>query len=340
MAKVIRPNPEDDLMEQGWAFFSIIIPTYNRPKQLANCLSYLAALDYPRHRFEVIVVDDGSDRPPDEVISSFGQQLQLTLLTKDNAGPAAARNTGSAMARGRFLAFTDDDCAVAPNWLKVMASHFATLPNQAIAGRTVNALTHNPFSAASQTIIDLVHAHYNADPSRAQFLASNNLALPADIFRNLGGFDETFRTSEDRDLCDRWLHHGHRLTYAPEAVVCHFHDLNCRSFWQQHFSYGRGAFRYHRSRARRGSGPFRPDFKFYLRVLRQIVKHGTEKQVLLKVLLLVLWQLANTSGFMWETILVGGENGCRSTAFRSKPRGRLSAKHPLIAPRSRKKSES
>ena len=259
-------------MEQGLAFFSIIIPTYNRPEQLANCLSSLAALDYPRHRFEVIVVDDGSDRPPNKVISSFGQQLQLTLLTQDNAGPAAARNTGVAQARGQFLAFTDDDCAVTPNWLKALASCFVTLPTQAIAGRTVNALPHNPFAAASQTIIDLVHAYYNADPYRAQFLVSNNLAPDADVFRGLGGFDETFRTSEDRDLCDRLLYHGHRLTYAPEVVVYHFHDLKWHGFWQQHFAYGRGAFRYHRSRARRGSGPFRPDSKFYLHVLRQILR--------------------------------------------------------------------
>ncbi len=302
-------------MEQGWPFFSIIIPTYNRPEQLANCLSSLAALDYPRHRFEVIVVDDGSDRPPNEVIGSFGQQLQLTLLTQDNAGPAAARNTGVALARGQFLAFTDDDCAVTPNWLKALASRFATLLTQTIAGRTVNALPHNPFAAASQTIIDLVHAYYNADPSRAQFLASNNLALPADIFRNLGGFDETFRTSEDRDLCDRLLHHGHRLTYAPEVVVYHLHDLTGRSFWQQHFAYGRGAFRYHQSRARRGVGLFRPDLRFYLHVLRQIVKQETEKPALLRVLLLGLWQLANTAGFMRETIIVGRARSIRSKFY-------------------------
>ncbi len=287
----------------GWAFFSIIIPTYNRPAQLANCLNSLSALDYPANRFEVIVVDDGSNNPPNEVMSTFGHQFQLSILTQQNAGPAAARNSGVAHARGPFLAFTDDDCAVTPKWLKALAARFSTSPTRAIAGRTINALPHNPFAAASQTIIDLVHAYYNADPSRAQFMASNNLALHADVFHTLGGFDENFRTSEDRDLCDRLLYRRYMLTYAPEVMVYHFHDLSLHGFWQQHFAYGRGAFRYHRSRAKRGAGPFRPDFKFYFHLLRQTLTKDRESH-LLPGLLLVMWQIANAAGFIREAFTV------------------------------------
>jgi GT2 family glycosyltransferase len=100
------------------------------------------------------------------------------------------------------------------------------------------------------------YAYYNADPSQARFFASNNLVFPADGFHALGGFDTTFRTSEDRDLCNHGLHHGYHMTYAPEVIVSHAHVLTLRTFWQQHFNYGRGAFRYHRARARRGSGFF------------------------------------------------------------------------------------
>src|SRR5919109_3753697 len=49
-----------------------------------------------------------------------------------------------------------------------------------------------------------------------------------------GGFDTTFRTSEDRDLCDRWLHHAYRMIYAPEVIVSHAHPLTLRTFWRQH----------------------------------------------------------------------------------------------------------
>jgi glycosyltransferase involved in cell wall biosynthesis len=298
-------------MKQDQPFFSIIVPTYNRPGQLANCLRALANLDYPRHRFEVIVVDDGSTTPLAEVVAPFYPLFRLTLLTQGNAGPGAARNTGAALARGRFLAFTDDDCLPTGQWLAALAARFAESPQQAIAGRTINALPHNPFAEASQLIIDLVHAYYNADPHQARFSASNNLALPKEMFRSLGGFDETFRTSEDRDLIDRWLHRGHRLICAPEVLVYHAPLLTWRGFWCVNFNYGRGAFRFHRARARRGAGPFRPDLKFYWHILISLARmlgHKHNKQVLSLAVLLAVWQVANTTGYIWENMQGGTED--------------------------------
>jgi GT2 family glycosyltransferase len=154
-------------------------------------------------------------------------------------------------------------------------------------------------------IVDFVYAYYNADPSQARFFASNNLAFPVDRFRALGGFDTTFRTSEDRDLCDRWLHHAYRMTYAPEVIVSHAHQLPLRTFWRQHFNYGRGAFRFHRARARRGSRFFRSDLAFYARlpdVLRQEVSERPGTQALLLTALLGVWQGANAIGFWWEAV--------------------------------------
>ena len=59
--------------------FSIIIPTYARPKQLAVCLEAIACLNYPRDRFEVIVVDDGSEAPPEHVVKSFSERLRRDI---------------------------------------------------------------------------------------------------------------------------------------------------------------------------------------------------------------------------------------------------------------------
>src|SRR5687767_5128657 len=104
-------------------FFSIIIPTYARPKQLAVCLEAIARLNYPRDRFEVIVVDDGSESPPEHVVKSFSERLSLTLLAQPNSGPASARNTGAWEAKGEFLAFVDDDCAPDAGWLRGLEAH-------------------------------------------------------------------------------------------------------------------------------------------------------------------------------------------------------------------------
>jgi glycosyltransferase involved in cell wall biosynthesis len=299
-------------MPQDQPLFSIIVPTYNRPRQLADCLRALSVLDYPRHRFEVMVVDDGGDCPLEEVVASFRPRLRVTLITRHNGGPGAARNTGAARARGRFLAFTDDDCLPSRQWLGAMAACFASGPWQAIAGRTVNALNRNPFASASQFIVDMVHAYYNTDPHQARFSASNNLALPTRMFLVLGGFDESFRTSEDRDLIDRWRHHGHGLIFAPEVLVYHAHRLDWGGYCRQHFGYGRGAFRYHQARARRGCGTFKPELAFLWHVLRSWPRgldRDQEKGALSLALLLGVWQLANTAGFIWEGCKEGWARG-------------------------------
>jgi glycosyltransferase involved in cell wall biosynthesis len=288
--------------------FSVIIPTYGRPRQLTSCLQALAQLHYPSEQFEVIVIDDGGAIPLAHVTAAFQNHLNITLLKQSHAGPAAARNTGAAHAKGQFFAFTDDDCLPAVDWLQTLQQRFATTPKQIIGGQTRNALPANPYSTASQVIVDMVYAYYNADPGRARFFASNNLALPAIQFHAIGGFDATFMTSEDRELCDRWRHYGYGMTYAPEVIVYHAHALTLHTFWRQHFNYGRGAFRFHHIRARRGSGRFRQELSFYKR-LPSLLSHawspGRGPQRLLLLPLLLLWQGANATGFLWEKIRWG-----------------------------------
>lgn len=290
--------------------FSIVIPTYNRPRLLAACLESLARLDCPRDRFEVIVVDDGGDVGLETVVVPFRARLDLTLLQQANAGPGIARNTGAAHARGQFVAFVDDDCAPAPDWLRVIARCFEATPDRAIGGRTINALPANPYSTASQVLVDYVYAYNNADFERARFFASNNLALPADRFRAVGGFAAPwpYPASEDRELCDRWLHRGYRMTYAPAALVYHAHPLTFRSFWHQHFSYGRGAFGFHRTRARRGSGAFRIEPAFYLGLPFHPLSAKPWRRALLLAALLVLSQAASAAGLAWQGLAsVGGQ---------------------------------
>jgi GT2 family glycosyltransferase len=290
-------------MQQQQPVFSIIIPTYARPDRLAVCLQAITHLQYPRECFEVLAVDDGSQAPPEALVTSFARQCNLTLLTQPHAGPATARNTGAARAKGAYLAFTDDDCTPAPDWLQTLAVRFAATPDCAIGGRTLNALSHNLYSAASQLLIDYLYSYYNANANGAHFFASNNLAMPAAHFRAIGGFDTTFplAAGEDRELCDRWLHHGYRMIYAPEVLVHHCHDLTLRTFCKQHFNYGRGAFYFRQMRAQRGLAPIRLEpLAFYLDLLRYPFSRAQGQQALLLAALLVLSQGANAGGFWRE----------------------------------------
>lgn len=281
---------------------SIVIPSRNRPSQLGVCLEALEKLEYPQDRFEVIVVDDGGRVPLDEIVARFAGRLEVRLLKQTQGGAAGARNTGTAVARGDVFAFTDDDCAPAPEWLQAMVGTLAEDPVSLVGGRTINALPENLYSAASQTLIDYLYAYYNTDQARARFFTSNNIALRSELYRQAGGFLEDWPClpAEDRELCDRLRHQRARLVYCPEAVVLHRHDLNLRTFWRQHFSYGRGARHFHMARARRSAGRLRIEpLPFYLRLLQYPFGQAKPRPLALTALF-CLSQVANAAGFYRE----------------------------------------
>lgn len=290
-------------MEKSRPFISVIIPTYERPGQLSVCLDALAVQDYPRDCFEVLVVDDGSATSPEGSVETFRHQLNVRLLKQLHSGPAAARNHGAAHAKGSFLAFTDDDCAPAPTWLQSLATCFISFPECAFGGRTINELANNPYSTVSQLVVDYLYARWNPDPEHSTFFTSNNLALPEKCFQAVGGFDTgwTRAAGEDRDLCDRLIARGYRLIYAPDALVRHAHLLTFRTFWHQHFNYGRGAYRLHLLRARRDARGIRVEpLAFYLRMLGYpFVRTPGRKGALLTALIAVT-QAANAAGFLRE----------------------------------------
>jgi glycosyltransferase involved in cell wall biosynthesis len=270
--------------------------------RLAACLDSLTNLDYPRDLFEVIVVDDGSKTPLKNVVTPFRDELNLLLLTQPNAGPASARNAGAMEANGAFLAFTDDDCTPAPNWLKKFALRLAEIPDHMLEGRVINAVRADIFSVSSQLMMDAAYAYNNG--RRPHFFASNNLVVPADRFRALGGFDTSFpiAASQDREFCERWLQQGYQMTYAPEAVVEHAHALTFRNFLRHHFNYGRGAFHFHSVRARRGWQRLTIDPRFYLHLFRYPFSHVQGTRAFWFEAMFMLSYIAYTSGFFWEKV--------------------------------------
>jgi len=281
--------------------FTVIIPTHDRPAQLAGCLAALARSSYHPDHFEVVVVDAGGSVDLDRAITSF-ESASWRLIRQQQRGPGAARNTGARAARGRWLAFTDDDCLPEPGWLHALAGQLALDPHRAVGGHTINHMIGNPFSSASQLLIDYLYGHYNtAGGGEARFLTTNNLAVPAAAaFLAIGGFDEihTRVASEDREFCGHWLQRGYRMHYEPAARVRHAHNLDAAGFWRQHFHYGRGARGYHLACAARGQGrpPFEP-LAFYVALIFYPWRCRRQGRLELSVLL-ALTQIAHTAGFL------------------------------------------
>jgi GT2 family glycosyltransferase len=168
-------------------------------------------------------------------MGSLCHRLNVTLLKKAHSGPAAARSYGAGHAQGLYLAFTDDDCMPAPDWLGRLAQCFSMYPEAVLGGCTVNALVDNPYSAASQLLVDYLNARWNPSARQATFFTSNNLALPAKSFNAGGGLE----------------------VFVPDAVVQHAHCLSFPAFCRQHFNYGRGAHRLHQLRAERTAARIR-----------------------------------------------------------------------------------
>lgn len=290
------------LRQQQLIFFSIIIPTYNRPDRLHSCLKAIAQLDYPHENFEVIVVDDGSKMPLTSIVEPLQVDLNLTLLRQANAGPASARNAGAAIAQGKFIVFTDDDCVPTSDWLSALEAQFQLTPAALVGGKTLNALPENLHSTASQLLIDYLYDYYNAEAA-ASFFASNNFALPTATFQLLKGFDTTFplAAGEDREFCDRWLHQGYQMVYVPQVKVYHAHHLTLKTFWRQHFNYGRGAFCFHQVRTQRIHNHIQIEpISFYFSLLTYPFVQSSSQSAILLAALLFVSQVANVSGFFRE----------------------------------------
>lgn len=287
-------------MNQAKTLFSIIVPTYNRPEQLAQCLQSFVELEYPRDKFQVIVVNDSMEISVESIVSPFQSQLNLILLTQENSGPAIARNTGSFAATGKFLVFTDDDCTVATDWLQTLETRFTKTPDCLIGGRIINALPDNIYSTASQQLIDYLYSYYNAIPDRAKYFTSNNFALTADSFQKIGGFGSFSFSGEDREFCHRWLDAGNAAIYAPEVIVYHSHALTLRKFWQQQFNYGRGAFLFRQSISKSGAKGRLQHPSFYLNLLTYPFFQGSGIQKLLIAALFLVSQAGIATGLFWE----------------------------------------
>lgn len=284
--------------------FSIILPTYNRISLLEACVRGIAALDYPRSNFQVIIVNDGGVDVPPKLVSGWQKELDLVLLNQENRGPSAARNLAVCHARNEWLAFIDDDCIPRRGWLMQLAAALAAGPDAVIGGKTFNGLEHNIYSEASQYLLSFLMDYYHGGgiaTAQPSFFPSNNLAMSRRTFEQVGGFDEQMLVSEERDLCRRLLAAGHCLRYVPEAEVEHYRPMNLKMFWGQHVFYGNGAYYYHANRESESVRGVHPEpLSFYSRMLLYPFKHSRQHAVRVMALI-ALSQTANAFGFFQES---------------------------------------
>lgn len=219
--------------------FSVIVPTADRPAAIERLLRGLAAQEFARDRFEVVVVDDGGTPPVAARVAPFAGTLALRYVWQPRTGPAGARNRAIALARGQLLLILNDDAGVPPDLLaRHAAAHAsATGPRAWLGG----------FDLAPDCLGPVARGLLKFDqpfpfqqmkrvgPNPGRFFWTCNLSVPRASVVAVGGFDEGFLhpVCEDVELGWRLEQQGVHVHWLEGTPCLHHHELTARWFWRR-----------------------------------------------------------------------------------------------------------
>jgi GT2 family glycosyltransferase len=221
---------------------AVVVPVFNGARTLARCLDALARLDPAPD--EIVLVDNGSTDGTLDLLKAFAAQHgRARLVEEARRGVSAARNAGLRATRADVIAWTDADCAPAPDWLRELPRPLADPTVAAVGGRVLGA----PGATLVETFLGLYSFQTGAAPSVDERwtpsgggYAAANLATRRATLMDVGAWDESTYVGEDYDVCARLYAAGHRIAYAPAARVVHHHRDTVRAMVRQSFSWGQG----------------------------------------------------------------------------------------------------
>jgi mycofactocin system glycosyltransferase len=228
----------EPVQNQDLPLVSVVIPVYNRPQEIQECLASVEALDYPADKIDVIVVDDGSRDHTAAVVRQFDVRL---IVQPYNRGQSAARNTGVRAARAEIIAFLDSDCIAGPRWLRDLVPYFQD-PRVALVGGFVDAY----YREKRMDRYEQACSALNMGPQQAMGRGENcvfyvptcNMLVRKDLYLQAGGLDDRLQVGEDVDLCWRLMAAGHHLLYIPRGAVAHKHRNRLLPGLLRRFDYG------------------------------------------------------------------------------------------------------
>jgi poly-beta-1,6-N-acetyl-D-glucosamine synthase len=120
-----RRLPELPKDRSTWPSLSLVIAAYNEERVIAGKLENSVSLDYPKERFEIIVVSDGSTDTTHAIAQGFADRGVVALHSPPRRGKSSALNRGVAAAHGEVVVFSDANNDFAPGALQALARHFA-----------------------------------------------------------------------------------------------------------------------------------------------------------------------------------------------------------------------
>ncbi len=205
-------------------FCSIILPAFNEAQDIEACLASLQQQTYPRDRFEIIVIDNGSSDATTSIAQRFADHVEVRPGIK----VGAVRNVGARHATGEILVFIDSDCIVDRDWL-CRGVKLLTGTRNGVIGGALKA-------REDATWIERYWLLKGNRPQQDDLMGSC-ICIYSEDFSTIGGFNEQLTSSEDTDLSLRLKAAGYNIQMRNEMAVVHLGnpatiaDFATRQIW-------------------------------------------------------------------------------------------------------------
>jgi len=214
--------------------FSIIIPVYNRPDEIAELLESLTKQIFKD--FEVIIVEDGSSVLSEKVSRNYMGLLNLKYFYKENTGPGLSRNYGMQKAGGNYFIILDSDVVLPKNYMQTVYNELTRDYTDAFGGPDAAAPDFSPIQKAINYAMTswLTTGGIRGKGQKLDkfYPRSFNMGISKRLFQLTGGFS-AMRYGEDIDLSIRMMKAGFKTKLFPKAFVYHKRRNNWRSFFNQ-----------------------------------------------------------------------------------------------------------
>ena len=218
--------------------YSIIVPVYNRPSEIADLLKSLQ--EQTDKGFEIVLVEDGSTVRCEEETRRYGEGLRLKYFYKENEGRSIARNYGMDRADGDYFIFVDSDCILPPDYIERLRRTAAATPSDCFGGPDA---AHESFSDTQKAINYSMTAFLTTGGIRGGKVSMEkftprtfNMGFSREVWQKVGGFREMF--SEDIDMSTRIRLAGFGIMLYPEVYVYHKRRVDMKKFWRQVHVFG------------------------------------------------------------------------------------------------------
>jgi cellulose synthase/poly-beta-1,6-N-acetylglucosamine synthase-like glycosyltransferase len=228
---------------------SLIICSRNRCRQLARCLESVRQITWERD-WELVIVDNGSTDETPAIVQEFVRTapINAVCVLEPEPGKSNGLNAALKIARGEILAFTDDDCYPAADFLTRIWAAFLDPSVGYITGRIMlHDPSDYPYTVNESTVPLKFPARKFLRPGA---VPGANMAFRRSILLDIGGFDPMFGPGtpyvvEDHDVAVRAGAKGWSGLYCPEVVVRHHHGRKAADVPRMARLYGMGAGAHH-----------------------------------------------------------------------------------------------